>query len=147
MTDNQIAAILTTMLAAGIGVLLLIWTVPVRGATVCLTKSEARQLWPRRHIYWYSKDHCWSNRRGPPRGLRFDPVKDPVFGKAHAEAKPAAPVVKIVRAEDYNELDALADTDTFFKTEPPFPYWAHVMDVDLSRYKTWYQRIETWREK
>jgi len=47
---------------------------------VCLTKKEARQLWPRQHIYWFSKDHCWSNRHGPPRNIKIDPV-DPVFPK------------------------------------------------------------------
>jgi hypothetical protein len=40
--------------------------------SICLSKKEARQLWPKRHIYWYSKDHCWSNRRGPPRNLKLD---------------------------------------------------------------------------
>jgi hypothetical protein len=42
--------------------------------SICLSKKEARQLWPKAHIYWYSKNHCWSNRRGPPRRLRIDPV-------------------------------------------------------------------------
>jgi hypothetical protein len=60
------------------------------GSTVCLSKSEARQLWPKRHIYWYSKRHCWSNRRGPPRGLRIDPV-DPVFPKHSKVAKIETP--------------------------------------------------------
>jgi hypothetical protein len=43
-------------------------------STVCLSKHEARKLWPRVHLFWYSRDHCWSNRRGPPRNLKFDPV-------------------------------------------------------------------------
>jgi len=47
----------------------------------CLTYRQARQLWPNRHLYWYSKSRCWSNRHGPPRGLKFDPVDDPVFPK------------------------------------------------------------------
>jgi hypothetical protein len=60
------------------------------GSTVCLSKSEARHLWPKRHIYWYSKRHCWSNRRGPPRGLKIDPV-DPVFPKQSKAAKTETP--------------------------------------------------------
>jgi hypothetical protein len=46
------------------------------GMDICLSKNEARHLWPKRHLYWYSRHHCWSNRRGPPRGLikkRLDP--------------------------------------------------------------------------
>jgi hypothetical protein len=47
------------------------------GSATCLTHSEARQLWPRQHIYWYSSDHCWSNRRGgPPRNLRYDLIRE-----------------------------------------------------------------------
>src|SRR5215472_292034 len=56
------------------GLLLLTLTSVPAQSTVCLSKSEARELWPRQHIYWYSKDHCWSNRRGPPRNLRIDPI-------------------------------------------------------------------------
>jgi hypothetical protein len=74
---------LTTLLIAGVVIaimLALVREAPAR--EVCLTKSEARQLWPKRHIYWYSSDHCWSNRRGPPRGIKIDPVPDdPVFPK------------------------------------------------------------------
>jgi len=56
------------------------WLHGAEGSSVCLTKKEARELWPRRHLYWYSSDHCWSNRRGPPRGIRIDPI-DPAFPK------------------------------------------------------------------
>jgi hypothetical protein len=48
----------------------------VFGADICLSKKEARHLWPKVHLYWYGRSHCWSNRRGPPRGLikkRLDP--------------------------------------------------------------------------
>ena len=41
---------------------------------ICLNKKEARQLWPKAHIYWYSKHRCWSNRRGPPRNIKMDPI-------------------------------------------------------------------------
>ena len=85
---------------AAIGMLLLILCIPTAAAArdVCLTKKEARELWPKRHIYWYSKDRCWSNRRGPPRGLKFDPVQN----------NTAKTAVKTVRASEFNELDALA---------------------------------------
>ena len=57
------------------------------GAEVCLSKREARHLWPKQHIYWYSSDHCWSNRHGPPRHLKIEPEEkeekkiktDPIF--------------------------------------------------------------------
>lgn len=64
------------------------------GSAACLTHREARQLWPRQHIYWYSADHCWSNRRGPPRNLRYDLIREN-HAQVYAEEKakpPAHPV-------------------------------------------------------
>lgn len=85
MTQRQlvwcIAALLVAMLAY-VGILLI--PRPAHGSAVCLTHSEARKLWPKRHLYWYSSDHCWSNRRGgPPRNLRYDLIRE-----NHAEAVP-----------------------------------------------------------
>lgn len=87
-----------SVLCICLGIIVLLLMTHAQATTVCLTKKEARQLWPRQHIYWYSKDHCWSNRRGPPRNLKFDPV----FSKAHAEApksdrENAPPATKTVR--------------------------------------------------
>jgi len=64
------------------------------GSAVCLTKKEARHLWPRKHIYWYSRDHCWSNRRGPPRGIKID--------------APILPDKAVVKTPDYAELASAA---------------------------------------
>ena len=71
---------LTTLLIVAItlAIMAFLLATPAGTREVCLTKKEARQLWPRRHIYWYSSDHCWSNRRGPPKGIKVDPI-DPVF--------------------------------------------------------------------
>lgn len=128
---------LATLVVAAIAIAaMLLWVTSLPATEVCLTKKEARQLWPRQHLYWYSKDHCWSNRRGPPRGLKFDPV----FSKAHAEVKAAAPPVKIVKAEDFNELDAAADRDTFFDAKP-FPYQQYVLNLDRYRDTSWHKQI------
>jgi hypothetical protein len=101
MTDEadepETAIALMTLALAGvtIGIMVLIFAAhPAEGASVCLTKKEARHLWPRKHIWWYrdkqTGDHCWSNRRGPPRGLKFDPV-DPVFPKRAMAKVPDEP--------------------------------------------------------
>lgn len=48
-------------------------------SSVCLTKKEARHLWPTKHIWWFrdkqTGDRCWSDRRGPPRNLKLEPVR------------------------------------------------------------------------
>ena len=50
--------------------LFIFWTAvlplfPVEAADRCLSRSEARALWPREHLYWYagSGQRCWSNSR------------------------------------------------------------------------------------
>lgn len=68
-----------------VAIVLLIATAATQSSAVCLTKSEARQLWPKKHLYWYSADHCWSNRRGgPPTGVKYDLIRE-----NHAEEKSA----------------------------------------------------------
>ena len=97
--NHETSLSLFVLLAAGIGVALLITCIPVPASEVCLNKREARHLWPRQHIYWYSSDHCWSNRRGPPRRIKIEPDEpkpkkikgDPVFNQIRAEEKPAPP--------------------------------------------------------
>ena len=81
--NNIILAI--TMAVVVIGAVIVVAST-ARGHEVCLSKHEARQLWPRRHIYWYSSDHCWSNRRGPPRGIKVDPLPPEKRAMAKAEA-------------------------------------------------------------
>jgi hypothetical protein len=91
------------------------------GATqVCLSKSEARKLWPRKHIYWYGDhgDHCWSNRRGPPRGIKVDPIPEP---KRAQEVMPDDKTEPRVSAadEDYCCWPALDADASGNLVEPP----------------------------
>jgi hypothetical protein len=74
MNSDTSAALTTMLLAGAVLFVLMILITTAQPVGVCLSKAEARHLWPRSHIYWYSKNHCWSNRRGPPRNLKFDPV-------------------------------------------------------------------------
>jgi len=110
---------------------LLILTLAVAPAGICLTEAQARQLFPKEHLYWYSKDHCWSNRRGgPPSKLRIDPIpqkKDP---------RQVGGGVKVSKWDEYNELDAAADQELFFQAKP-LPFWQSVIQV----FRTWEDRI------
>jgi hypothetical protein len=76
-----------------LSIMILVMTQSAAASEVCLSKKEARHLWPKQHIYWYSKDHCWSDRRGPPRNIKIDPVLHPI--RAEAKSLPALPAVKL----------------------------------------------------
>jgi hypothetical protein len=43
-------------------------------AASCLTKPEARKLWPREHIYWHTEAHCWDASRRSEHNARTHPV-------------------------------------------------------------------------
>jgi hypothetical protein len=73
-----------------------------QGASVCLSKKEARSLWPRAHLYWYSKDRCWSNRRGPPRNIRIDPILTRLAGPPTAAAPTAVNATPMFLVPDFD---------------------------------------------
>jgi hypothetical protein len=86
MNSDTAASLTIMVLAAAVLFVLMLLITTAAPAGICLSKSEARHLWPRQHIYWYSRDRCWSNRRGPPRGLKLRRERlDPVFGKTVTE--------------------------------------------------------------
>src|SRR5262245_11000295 len=121
--NNNTAASAATMAIAGLGLFILMLLMTTAApAAVCLSKKEARELWPKAHLYWYSKHHCWSNRRGPPSGLRMDPVRNSL---AQAKKEPAPKEERVYRWDEYNPIDAMADRDTYFKAEP-FQLWRSV---------------------
>ncbi len=95
--NSDTALSLFVMILAAIGVALLIMLIPApAGANqICLTKKEARHLWPKEHLYWYSADHCWSNRRGPPRKLKLDPIFDKVRAEQEEPRQKKTPAVKV----------------------------------------------------
>jgi hypothetical protein len=73
-SDTSASLSIMVLVGAVLFVLMILITTAPGAAEICLSKKQARELWPRQHIFWYSRDRCWSNRRGPPRNLKFDPV-------------------------------------------------------------------------
>ena len=112
--NNDTAASAATFLVAGLAlVLMLLWvSTAAPAAGICLSKKDARQLWPKAHLYWYSKHHCWSNRRGPPRNLRMDPVVNSLA----KDTTPKEPMDKCC----WPDLDRDANGVV---VEPPRQFW------------------------
>lgn len=139
--NNDTSGALVTMVLAGaiLFILAVMLATPAVPADVCLTYRQARHLWPTQYLRWYSKDHCWSNRRGPPRGLHIDPVDKPVA----QESKKPRPLGggDTIPADQFNEIDAAADSDIFFDAKP-FELWRSVAVVDPYVFADlWAQRI------
>ncbi|MGB8563022.1 MAG: hypothetical protein WCD83_06360, partial [Pseudolabrys sp.] len=32
------------------------------GSPACMTQSEARAKFPKAHLYWHGREHCWNDR-------------------------------------------------------------------------------------
>jgi hypothetical protein len=123
MIRETVAALLFATMIAAMAVAI-IGMNAARGGPICLTKKEARELWPRQHIYWYSKHRCWSNRRGPPRHLKIDPVVNSMAKAKQPEDKCCWPVLP--RDSDGNII------------EPP-PTFTERWQSLLSVFKRWLQ--------
>jgi hypothetical protein len=123
MIRETVAALLLATVIAAMAVAI-IGMNAARGGLICLTKKEARELWPRQHIYWYSKHRCWSNRRGPPRHLKMDPVVNSMAKAKQPEDKCCWPVLP--RDSDGNII------------EPP-PTFSERWQSLLSVFKRWLQ--------
>ena len=131
------------MLRLAVLFVLLLMAAPAAADAVCLSKSEARKLWPTQHIYWYrlGRERCWSDRHGPPRNLRIDPVMGHLAQDANgSNTAKKGDRLKYVAPDEYNELDARADKDAFFQAEP-LPLWPPVMPLAQPRFIPWEDRI------
>ena len=132
-----------TMVFAIVVTCLVIWSIfgssPAQGAdndTPCLSKEQARAKWPKDWLYWHGVNRCWDNvrayarpdRTGKSRKLPLDAEGNPVDA------------VKIRHWNEYNELDAAADRQTFFSEEIAPPSWRFA-PVHKSRFLPWDERI------
>lgn len=97
--------------------------------TPCLTKEQARAKYPGQYLYWRTEHHCWYGRPGRGRVATF----------AHG-SRVVHPRVKIVRWNDYNEIDAAADRETYFNPGEPLPIW-RLAPIPQSKFKPWDERI------
>lgn len=104
----------------------------------CLTKSQARAKWPTKHLYWHGMDHCWdaTSRKRRPK-IKY---RDPVFAQQVTTTKTdRLTKPKLVSPNEFNELDAQADSDAFFRAEP-IPLWPPLL-LPQPRFIPWEQRI------
>ena len=145
-----ILALFATIIGFGI-VLLLVQFAPA--SSVCLSKKEARELWPQRHLYWYSKDHCWSNRRGPPRNIKIDPV---VNSSAQAtttewtDVPQASNKIKkqnqLKREAPDKVVSAPLDSREPLRIEKDFCCWPDLQQLEREVVEMHWKRLKGWLE-
>src|SRR5262245_22370302 len=84
-------------------------------APSCLTYREARDRWPKQHLYWRTENRCWTNNRHAPR-TQFRPRKrmDPILN-SYAKSKEKEPEDKCC----WPDLQRDANGNVI---EPPRPF-------------------------
>ena len=124
-----------------LAVMIFAMTQTAAATEICLTKKQARQLWPRDHLYWFSKDHCWSNRRGPPRNLKMDPV---INSKALAQATKKQDKLKHNTPEKV--VSAPLDSRAPLKIEKDFCCWPDLQQLEREVTEMHWKRLRGWLE-
>ena len=125
-----------------LAVMIFAMTQTAAATEICLTKKQARQLWPRNHLYWYSKDHCWSNRRGPPRNIKMDPV---VNSNAQADT-PQTSTKKQNRLKAEKVVTAPLDSREPLKIEKDFCCWPDLQQLEREVTEMHWKRLRGWLE-
>lgn len=99
----------------------------------CMTKAEARAMYPKAHLFWHGREHCWNDKAGSIR-YRVKHKQPADAGQLRAQApKPPqdasgnSPAKKIL-------WPTLVPTVEFsfqsFLIAEPMTLWPPVLDVD-----------------
>jgi hypothetical protein len=138
--DNEVAMALLACALASIA--LLAMTFYVFGADNqpdCMTREQARAAYPNQALYWRTAKHCWYGGQTVRNVSSREKTARPARPARPARSAPSQPKIKTVRWNDYNELDAAADRDTYFDANA-MPAWRAV-PIPRSRFLPWDQRI------
>ncbi len=136
-----------TMMAS---LLLLLMAATAATTKPCLTKEEAKKLWPNEWLYWHTERHCW------------DHIKGTTGAYEERQSEPTSPPPKQVtttKEGTLREPEILYPTMVFNKANilemPPLtmhrPWlspqsmsnWPLLLDIDRPSFREWDKRIGT----
>jgi hypothetical protein len=124
--DSVATALLVCALSA-IAIVAFTWiALGADNEPACMTKEQARAAHPGQWLYWRTSKRCWY---GQGRATL----------KSQPQSRSVRPTVKSVRWNEFNELDAAADRDTYFEPEPA-PIW-RLIPIPHPRFVPWDERI------
>src|SRR5512139_845905 len=111
---------------------MLIAATRVYASEACMTKAEARALYPNAHLYWRTKNHCWGNQASIRYRVKH---KQPVdAGQLRAQAKPEPkdangnlPAKKILWP---SLVPTVEFTFQSLMAAQPMTLWPAILDVD-----------------
>src|SRR6516225_7282063 len=94
---NPICSYQSAAAAMVASLLLLLTAVTAATAKPCLTKEEARKLWPNEWLYWHTERHCWDHIKGT-RGTYEERQPEPT--QQAANIVPASPPKRVTTTKE-----------------------------------------------
>jgi hypothetical protein len=120
----------------------------------CLTKEEAKKLWPNEWLYWHTERHCWDHTKRTS-GTYEERQPEPTQQAANI----VPPLPKQVRTTKEREPEIVYPTMVFNKANilevmpltihqpwlspQSISSWPLLLDVDRPSFREWDKRIGT----
>jgi hypothetical protein len=141
--------------AAAMVAIFLLMAVTAATAKPCLTKEEARKLWPNEWLYWHTERHCWDHIKGTS-GTYEERQPEPT--QQAANIVPASPPKRVTTTKEsrpeffyptmvFNKANILEMMPLTMKQPWLSPQsisgWPLLLDVDRRSFREWEKRIGT----
>ena len=136
----------------------LLMAVTAATAKPCLTKEEARKLWPNEWLYWHTERHCWDHIKGTS-GTYEERQPEPTQQAANVVPASLPKQVTTTKERSLHEPEIFYPTMVFNKASilemmpltmkqpwlspQPASGWPLLLDVDRPSFREWEKRIGT----
>ena len=138
--------------------LLLLMAATAATSKPCLTKEEAKKLWPNEWLYWHTERHCWDHIKGTS-GTYEERRPEPTQQAANVMPAPLPKQVTTMKERTLREPEILYPTTVFNKanilemmpltmhqpwlSSQSISSWPLLLDVDRPSFREWDKRIGT----
>jgi hypothetical protein len=135
--------------------LLLLMAATAATSKPCLTKEEAKKLWPNEWLYWHTERHCWDHIKGTS-GTYEERQPEPT--QPTANVVPAPPPKQVTTTKErtpeivyptmvFNKADILEMMPLImyqpWLSPQSISSWPALLDVDRPSFRAWDKRIGT----
>jgi len=145
--------------AAIVGLSLLLIAATAAAAKPCLTKEQARKLWPSEWLYWHTERHCWDRIKGTSGTYDERQPEPPPSSQLQAADVIHAPLPKQLTMEEKKLPEpeilypaVLINKSNILETVPltvKLPWlsphsilgWPLLIDIDRPAFREWEKRI------
>jgi hypothetical protein len=142
--------------AAVASLLLLLMAATAATSKPCLTKDEAKKLWPNEWLYWHTERHCWDHIKGTS-GTYEERQPEPAQPDSNIVPAPLKKQVRTTKETMLRDPEILYPAMVFNKanilemtpltmhqpwlSRQSISSWPLLLDVDRPSFREWDKRI------